>query len=112
MAARTFKMYPPVSKAGKPKHKNWDRRTRFMEGHDAGCIGLLPESILVEGMQPKRRPKQKIGVYRAHSFGYTREQRIVEDALKLLNYGYVQDLEEALDRAIKNNPEPEYSFDG
>lgn len=112
-AHKSFKAFTPTSKASKPRHKNWDRKTRFMEGHDAGCRGLLPEHLHLQNLTFVKKPKAKTrGVYRSHSFDYTREERIVEDALFLINRGYAWDIEEALARAIKNHPEPEYSNRG
>lgn len=109
MTARSFKMYPPISRASKPKGKGWDRVQRFATGHDAGCFGLLPEEMRLNDAPMQRRRKVKTMVYRSATFGMTREHRIIDDALFLLNRGFVGNLEEALERALKNNPEPGYS---
>lgn len=106
MAPRTFKMYPPVSKASKPKNSQWDRASRFRAGHDAGCKGLMPEAERMrDAIFTKRRPN-KVSVYRSASADKTREQRIVEDTLFLINKGRAIDLIEALAKAEKNNPLP------
>lgn len=99
-------MYRPKSKADKARMIKWDRYSRFTEGHDTACKSLLPEGK--QQIVPVRRNRG--GVYRAATFGLTRDERLVDDALFLFNRGYVETLEEAFERAEKNNPKPDYEF--
>lgn len=110
-AHKPFKMNKPTSKASKPKHKNWERIRRFREGHDAGCKALLPEDIHLAGGYFAKKPRAKTnGVFHSLAVKMSREERIVDDALFLLNHGHAGDLDEAIERAFKNNPEPEYKL--
>lgn len=104
MAAR-FRMYPPSSKANKAKHQKWERKARFSGGHDASCLSLLPEGVLVEKKNEGRQRRshaQRVGVYRAPTFGMSRQDRIAADAAYLLSAGLAQDLDEAIEKATEN----------
>lgn len=103
--AGSFKTYRPASKASKPKHRKWDSQQRFSKGHDAACLSLLPEEDIFEKKNGDRKPHrraQKVGVYRAATFGMSREERILEDALFFLNAGMADTMELALEKARQN----------
>lgn len=104
MSSQKFKTFKQASKASKPKTKYWGRKDRFGCGHDAASMALLPEAI--SHLQAKRviRPRPNVrGVYRAASFNMTKEERILDDILFLVNKGYVRSFQEALDKVLDRN---------
>jgi hypothetical protein len=93
--AGAFKTYKQASKAGKPKHRKWDCQQRFSAGHDAACLSLLSEFEISKRKNISGRRKaakaQRIGVFRASTFGLSREERIANDAAYLLAAGRATD---------------------
>jgi len=97
------RIWKPSSKASKAKHHKWARCERFTMGHDTACMSLLSEYDQMAGVKgSKHRHSNKIGVYRASSFGQTTEERMEADTIALLNSGRASSIEEAIAIVSRN----------
>lgn len=83
-----------VSKAGKPKNRKFDVKEKYSTGHG---ISLLPEGMFLE----MPREQRITGVYRSPSFGMSRGERIQHDAQHLLDCGLAENIDEAVEKAMR-----------